>query len=241
MIPQHIGLGSKTALLLAIGKAMAIASREDRTRRELQLLSHRGGASGIGIHSFFTGGFVVDSGHPQDEIQDFMPSAAGAPADIPVLSTRGRVPSTWQIHLVLPRGRLATGRVEKAFFRNATPLPKSEVYKTLSAISHGIVPAFLTSDLGLLRSSLETIHRVGFKARELAAQTKEVRGAYSSLRMIGMGAVGMSSMGPLLYLICKGEDSTNVREKIVQLCRQQRAGYLGVFRARNSGFQVRRG
>src|SRR6187397_3143910 len=66
-IYEHVGLGTKTAVILGALQAAAIASGYKVSRAELQLLSGRGGASGVGIHAFFIGGLVIDAGHWQSD------------------------------------------------------------------------------------------------------------------------------------------------------------------------------
>lgn len=61
--PQHSGFGSKTSLLLSTAALLNKFFDLKLTQQQLQTLTGRGGASGIGIHSFFCGGVVVDGGH----------------------------------------------------------------------------------------------------------------------------------------------------------------------------------
>ena len=60
---EHVGLGSKTALSLAVLTAASAARSISVSKRQLQRHCGRGGASGIGINGFFTGGFLADAGH----------------------------------------------------------------------------------------------------------------------------------------------------------------------------------
>lgn len=69
-VRQHVGLGTKTALILATLQAGALATGQDVPRSVLQTLSGRGGASGVGINTFFIGGLVIDSGHRQSRVPD---------------------------------------------------------------------------------------------------------------------------------------------------------------------------
>ena len=65
MMPQHVGLGSKTASML--GMALACNAVADGHFRPAALarMSGRGGTSGVGVNATFTGGFVVDGGHKE--------------------------------------------------------------------------------------------------------------------------------------------------------------------------------
>src|ERR1043166_7966777 len=63
--PQHVGFGSKTSLLLGLTAGVNALTAYNWSQQEMQRLSGRGGASGVGIHAFFTGGVVWDAGHPK--------------------------------------------------------------------------------------------------------------------------------------------------------------------------------
>lgn len=51
--PRHIGLGSKTSLLLSIIKGIQELSNIDLSDRDIIEISGRGGTSGIGVNGFF--------------------------------------------------------------------------------------------------------------------------------------------------------------------------------------------
>lgn len=60
--PPHLGLGSKTSLVLACLRAADELQPKSSGRAALQRASGRGGTSGIGVNGFFTGGFLLDAG-----------------------------------------------------------------------------------------------------------------------------------------------------------------------------------
>src|SRR6185369_4242893 len=61
--PEHMGLGSKTSLLLAITTAAFAVYKKKLPRQEIIKLTQRGGTSGAGVNLFWEGGLVIDSGH----------------------------------------------------------------------------------------------------------------------------------------------------------------------------------
>src|SRR5690606_15053545 len=138
--PPHVGLGTKTTLLLAIAAACNRDVGSPLGRRELQAVTRRGGTSGIGVNSFFYGGFGVDCGHPQRDAE-YAPSAASVPAVAAPLAVQTDFPAEWVIHLALPSGRRLSGGDERNFFAANTPVPHSDVLQVLSAVYHGLVPA----------------------------------------------------------------------------------------------------
>ena len=81
-------LAPKTSLLLACLLAAKEELKLPLDMEALQFLSGRGGASGVGIHGFFTGGFLVDSGHSIEDINTLVPSSNRHPSKPPLLSVQ---------------------------------------------------------------------------------------------------------------------------------------------------------
>ena len=136
-IPQHVGLGTKTALLLALLDAANRALGLSLSEHELQALSGRGGTSGVGIHTYFRGGFVLDGGHPQAAVPIFGPSSRRVPLTIPPALAWAPFPERWQVTLLTAAGPRIQGEDEIAFFAAATPVPAEEVLRALALVHHG--------------------------------------------------------------------------------------------------------
>lgn len=205
-IPEHVGLGSKTALVLGILAAARGALSLKVSDEKLQRLSGRGGTSGVGIHGFFLGGCTVDCGQERSDADfEFMPSSASQPTSASLLTSRYEIPPEWRIHLLIPAGFRRTVDQELALFRNTTPIPGDEVLHTLALVYHGVVPAIMRADLGVLAESLARIHQVGFKLREVDAQSQVVRDLYYELLRLDLGPVGISSWGPTIYIITRAK------------------------------------
>ncbi len=226
---QHVGLGSKTALLLGVLKAIAACHAQEVSPTVLQRASGRGGTSGVGIHGFFHGGFLVDSGRPQPEVMEFGPSGAGRPDTLPVLACRLSVPAGWRFWLIQHEGPRIAGQDEMAFFRRSTPVPAHEVLAALALTFHGLVPAIASCDLAALRHSIAALQQVGFKRRELRAQSEQVQLQVEALLAAGLAA-GLSSMGPLVFAITAGDDPPPILEALIAATPE---AFLGVFGARN--------
>lgn len=198
MIPEHVGLGSKTAMTLAVLTAAARATGRPVDEQNLQRLSSRGGASGVGIHGFFTGGFVVDAGTLGDV--PLLPSSFQRPSQIPTLIRATPMPEEWMITLVLPPGKKMAGEAESSFFQRVTPIPRAEVLEQIALAYHGFVPAVIDKDLVTFGKVLKTFSTLGLKAREVAEQGPVVRETITALENVS-SCVGMSSMGPLIFAI----------------------------------------
>jgi beta-ribofuranosylaminobenzene 5'-phosphate synthase len=207
------------------------------SQRLLQRLSGRGGASGIGINSFFKGGFLTDGGHNLIPSHNFAPSSAHSLPDIPPVICRISIPHKWLFYLVLPSGCRFSGGQEQKFFEQNTPIPKNEVLEVISLIYHGVVPAFLTNNLKLLKISLFHLHKTGFKKRELQHQSSNVKNVMRLFDNIPGCAVGMSSMGPLLYIVSNKKDE-EVNKNIKNLCMDNNIELICTCYGRNRGFEV---
>ena len=92
------------------------------------------------------------------------------------------------------------------FFLRELPVPAVESLQTLSYAYHGIAPALMEGDLHAFASALRQIHSVGFKKRELARQSDEVRNLLSRLQAHEAVGAGMSSLGPLIYAVTENCD-----------------------------------
>jgi beta-ribofuranosylaminobenzene 5'-phosphate synthase len=236
VLPQHVGLGSKTATILGVLKGLDLFLDSKLDNRRLQELSGRGGTSGIGVNTFFTGGFVVDCGHATRKEREFAPSSQQVNFEIPPLVCRIAVPDDWCFYLFVLPGRRVRSKAEANFFRANTPIPRAEVLKALSLVYHGVVPAVISADQRSLKNSLRGLQRTGFKLRELQNQTSAVRSFIERVDETTNLAVGMSSLGPLVYAIGVGGDR-RTEESVRKLCAAYRGQCLGSFPSRNRGFE----
>jgi beta-ribofuranosylaminobenzene 5'-phosphate synthase len=237
--PQHVGLGSKTALIMALLVAINTHNGYGWTNEFMQSLSGRGGASGVGVNGFFTGGFIVDCGHPPHGLPH-KPSSAAERFTIPPVILRKPFPVEWRVHLLLPAGNRVSGRSEVDFFQANTPVARSEVLEALAATYHGIVPAISMADMDLLKTSLRLMHGTAFKAKELGYQDKAVKDLFFAIQEVGDFAVGLSSLGPLIYLVSSRTDESP-NHLLAQLRTNFEFEYLGCFSGRNSGYEVKIG
>jgi beta-ribofuranosylaminobenzene 5'-phosphate synthase len=231
---QHVGLGTKTALKLAVVSAYHRLVGAPANRAAQQRLSGRGGASGIGIHGFFAGGVLWDAGKPTEAVDALLPSGAGPATSTPVLMMRLPFPSSWRIGLCLPRAERSHGKDERRFFEANTPIPRDEALETMAQLYHGVLPAFRQVDLALLASSLAEVSRTGFKRLEIERCGSAASKLLGDLNAKGYAA-GMSSMGPLVYVILAAGDETAAADDIAGMCAVHGANWLGTYRGLNRG------
>jgi len=232
--PKHVGLGSKTALLLGAATLMAKACGINCSEQDIQILSGRGGASGVGVHAYFKGGVIVDAGHPRDG-GPYRPSSCSSPRIIPPLVSQIIFPSQWRISLILASGIHPHGNDEVSFFEQNTPVEGNEVLRVLAAVYHSIIPAFLEADIRLLHVGLAEVCNNGFKRREIANQPLAVAQLLASLANHERIAVGMSSMGPMIYAIHEARDAESAN-MLRRISHDLSATFVGTFSGRNTGF-----
>lgn len=235
--PQHVGLGSKTCLLLAAATAGLTALNSPTSPSTIQRLSQRGGTSGVGIHSFFTGGFVVDCGHPQPGATDHLPSSAQVPTSIPPLQLQLEMPAAWRASLAISPGTRISGPTEQDFFRLHTPISSAGALEAIALMYHGIVPAIRSANLSTLKDVLNRFHNVGFKSCELQNQTSSVQSLFRCAQDLEFAAVGLSSIGPTIYII-HHVNNTSAPTKLAELCTKYSAECLLGVPFRNSGYDI---
>jgi beta-ribofuranosylaminobenzene 5'-phosphate synthase len=167
----------------------------------------------------------------------FSPSSLASPSEPPPLIARWTFPDEWIVGLILPDRPTFSGEKESSFFSEKTPLPNDQVLLTMSAVYHGVLPAFAMTDLALLKRALEKIHSTGLKHEELHAQTQRTIDIFHRFQSLPRTAIGLSSLGPLIYCIFHRYDS-GTREALEELARQNEVEFLGLFSGYNSAFEV---
>lgn len=233
---RHLGLGSKTALLLGVLQGVNDELELGLTPAELQILSGRGGTSGVGVNSFFSGGFIIDGGHPQDHSTIFEPSSRSKGFTIPPLMYGCPIPPNWRFHLFdLSDGVRRYEADEQGFFSSNAPVPPAEVFEVIAIAYQTLGPAVRDADLLLLRTGISRISDLGFKSREIRGQSESVRALIAALGVYPSCAVGMSSMGPLVYAVSSLGDGA-FADYLEVIAGSVRFVYLGAFPGRNTGF-----
>ena len=233
---QHVGLGAKTSLLLSVITAVDRLLRLSLSQNEIQELSRRGGTSGIGIHSFFTGGFVVDAGQRRESGWAPTPSRNIPDPILPLKILNFSVDESWVIILLTPEARTVSGNLEIDFFSKNCPIPSHEVLEVLSHVYHGLVPSMLKSDLAGLRESLNLINQSGFKKREIDNYRGIIRGLLLDLYESKVPS-GMSSLGPTVFAIVHKDDHETIN-RIRVIAHDRCVFFDGPFNARNEGAKV---
>jgi beta-ribofuranosylaminobenzene 5'-phosphate synthase len=234
-VAPHTGLGSKTSLLLAIGRGAAMLDGRRASAVSVAELLGRGGTSGIGVHCFNHGGLVWDAGRAFDEKGRFVPSSAGA-APPPRLIVR--VPVHWLsvVHFRFSASGLH-GDQERFAFASSCPTPETGTVESLVAVSSLILPGILEHRQEPLQRGLGILQNTGFKEIEWNYQdslTKRFRTYWTALKM--PEALCLSSFGPTMYVL-----TTNPNRVVAKIgAFGELPVHIKVTKIRNVGCQVRK-
>lgn len=199
--PEHIGLGVGTSLGLASARAMVNVF--DGRDLPVELLAEwvgRGQRSGIGVHGFKSGGFIVDNGKLENEL--------------PQLGANLDLSAGWRILLVRPpTPPVWYGDRERTAFARTRPADKAlSLTDRLRSLAYDtVVPAVRDADFDTFAQSI-------FEFNRLAGEPfhDDQGGPYASPEvacvideLIEMGAVGVgqSSWGPTVFAFAPSADA----------------------------------
>jgi len=234
--PLHIGLGGTTQLCMSIATGVwVIEYHEKPDYLFIARIIGRGGTSGIGVHGFALGGFIIDGGHLKDlEKKDFLPSDYSTSPPPPLL-IREEIPYTWRFILIRPRSlsKRFFGSRELEVFRKNTPLNLNEVYEVSYHVFMGLLNSIKRRDVDRFRRHLRRIQDIGFKSIEWRIQSSDIKRIAEYLDNIGLG-YGLSSMGPTLFIPINEDE-----EKVINLLKDFERDYLiDVVSGRNRGYEI---
>lgn len=213
MLQSHVGFGSNTMVYLACVEALFILNGYSYTDNDVVALSGRGGTSGIGINTYFKGGFIFDVGISNLGQRALAPSSVfmDKVGDKPLLLKSITLPE-WQIGICIPPIRHKTEEEEKSFFQKNCPINKDSVEKILYEAVYGITSSLMEDNFNVFCQSIDAIQQTKWKLLERVLYGKKLQTAESIIRNAGAICVGMSSLGPLLYFF--GNDIDKIVEKV---------------------------
>ncbi len=235
--PSHVGLGTGTQAALAAGMAVNRLYDLGMSVRDIAIAVGRGGTSGIGVASFKSGGFILDSGHKFSEKGAFKPSAASKSPPASILFQQPF--PDWEIVLAIPDVRGAHDAREVDIFGKECPIPLSEVQELSHIILMETLSGVVEGDIEAFGDSINRIQDVGFKRREIALQTPEIARIIELMQESTCGA-GMSSFGPVVYGITdRKRDAADAVHEVQGFLDETIRGRCMVVHARNSSADVR--
>lgn len=209
LVQSHIGFGSNSMVYLSCLEALLVLNQRVYNEQDVIALSGRGGTSGIGISTYFRGGFVFDVGIPNHEQRTLAPSSSfiDNDGDKPLLMKSVTLPE-WQLGICIPPIGHKSEEEESDFFKKNCPINKDEVDKILYEAVYGITSSLMETDYDVFCQSIDAIQQTKWKMLERNLYGNELITAESIIRKAGARCVGMSSLGPMLYFF--GNDIDNV-------------------------------
>ena len=195
--PKHIGLGSGTQLSLCFIHAINILLNLNLSKDECIRLSSRGKRSGIGIGTFYSGGFIVD-GCKKDRLY-------------PKTLFNLKFPKQWHVILINDTSRRGSfGRKESEFFDNKKNTTE-KINKELSFIlMRGLFPSILYEDFDNFCDNLNLYQKM--TSRFYKSNQKDTYLSNDIAKIIkfvtnsGFKGVGQSSWGPLSYIFTESKE-----------------------------------
>ncbi|MBZ9847420.1 hypothetical protein LB565_05370 [Mesorhizobium sp. CA14] len=213
----HFGMGSGTAIKLACIEGLLEINRRTARPEELITLSRRGGTSGVGISTYFYGGFAFDLGIAGGLSHQFVPSSMGATGALPLQLHRQNLPE-WPLGLCLPRKcEPKTQEEEIDFFRRSTPLPSATSFEAAYVAVFEVLASLMEQDYPSFCQAISAMQQTEWKRLERAEYAPHIDRTAKALRELGADCVGMSSLGPLLYFFASPDSLKRVYAHSEQL------------------------
>jgi beta-RFAP synthase len=196
--PEHIGLGVGTQLSLAVAQATVLAcTGQAESAPTLAARVGRGLRSGIGVHGFAHGGWLVDGGKgPTTQVAPLLARLAG--------------PSDWRWVLLWPEGPRWCGAAEQQAFAAPPMLPSTHTAELARLVWQELLPAVAEADVRSAGAALTAYNRLsgelfravqgGVYASPAIAQT------IAELLAAGAAGAGQSSWGPTVFALVADAD-----------------------------------
>lgn len=198
-IPPHCGLGTCTSIYLASIEAMFLLNGKSYEEDTIIQYSQRGRTSGIGINTYFKGGFVFDIGVKNNR-QVLLPSSVQKSLlPRPLMLYHGDVPD-WKIGICMPSSVQTKSEEEEiVFFQNNCVQQLSDSYRVLYEIVNGVTASLIESDYSVFCDAVNNLQECYWKLTERKQYGIVTKKLENFLKTHGAHCVGMSSFGPLIF------------------------------------------
>lgn len=201
--PRHSGFGCGTSTTLACIEGFARTNEIELTEQEIVHRSGRGGTSGVGIHGYFTGGFIFDLGRPYDADPIKSSDDIDQASRVPLLMSNLKMPP-WEIGIFIPPDVAPVSQeYERRLFSETLPLTPDQVQEIAYHSVFGLVPSILESDFDSFCRAVSAIQGSAWKRSEIKLHCGAVEHYLEDLLSLGCTTVGMSSVGPALYFLTR--------------------------------------
>jgi beta-ribofuranosylaminobenzene 5'-phosphate synthase len=203
----HYGLGSSTSIYLSCIEALFLLNEISCDRKEIISLSTRGGTSGVGINTYFEGGYVFDIGIKNEKDLLVPSSIADRKGKKPLAIYKGKTPD-WKIGICIPYYlNNKSEQEEKDFFNKHCPIEKIYVNDILYESIYGVTSSVIEGDYKIFCQSINTIQQTRWKYLERSLYGKSLQELEQKIFQLGADCVGMSSLGHSLFFIGNNIDN----------------------------------
>lgn len=212
----HVGMGSGTAIRLAIIEGMYLLKNAAHSRTELVEQSRRGGTSGIGAATYFSGGLVFDLGRLNDTAP-IVPSSQAIRGHAPTILPPIEMPD-WPLCLCIPKSiRPKTQNEEAEFFARVVPLSAAGSYRASYEALFGIYASVKDQDYAGFCQAVNLMQETEWKQLEWQEYDDSLNVLRDGLLHCGADCVGMSSLGPMLFCFGNSEALSRIIREEVEL------------------------
>ena len=215
-IIPHSGFGSSTMLYLSVTEALFRLNDIQYSREQLVKASGRGGTSGIGINTYFDGGFICDIGVKNTGGKtSITPSSISENDNQPFVIYRHLMPQ-WEFGVCISKHlKFLTEKEEVSFFSQVRSINQFEINEILYHAIYGIVASIEENDFATFKKAIKHIQSTQWKSLERSIYGKKIESIEQILYDNGADAVGMSSLGPLLFFTSNNVDQVvkNINNK----------------------------
>ncbi len=140
-IPEHLGMGSQTALALSIGSAISELYNRSIAVEEMAIALGRSDIVALGFNSFQTGGFIVDGGY---KIEDKC-------RRVPPCIFRYPIPEDWLFVVCIPKkpipAILKIKEHEEEILNNLKPMPEQTSDRLSRIMLMQVMPSIMEHDI----------------------------------------------------------------------------------------------
>jgi beta-ribofuranosylaminobenzene 5'-phosphate synthase len=239
-IPKHLGMGSQTALALAVGSAIAELYGKKIGLEEMALALGRSDIVALGLNSFRSGGFLVDGGYIIKQKGRM----------VPPLLFHHPIPKEWRIVVCIPQKPIpAILKIKADEDRILSELKRmpAEMSDRLSRIMlMQVMPAMAENDIKAFGKSITEFNgRLGgfwddFQKGRTYCHPIVESGISLMLKNGAYGAC-QTCWGPTFYgILDDSKKAENLKKKLDALLKKNGGGTVFVTRGDNRGAMKRR-
>ena len=232
-IPLHKGLGSGTQISLSTGFLMSSFNNLNLSIENISKFLRRGQRSGVGVETFKSGGFIIDTGKLKGSI-----SPPQKLIDI-------KWPKDWQIILITSTNVSGFhGKKESSEFAKLTNVSSKFAKENCFNLLMKIIPGLLENDFNAFANGIQKIQENMseiFYGNKNNYSNQSISKIFKFVREKKYIGFGQSSWGPTGFVFCKNreqrEEIFNMIENFIELKKIEGINLVKV-RGRNFGNKI---